>query len=167
MPSSLLESRTVLSKRRVWLMSVWPWVAACGPFFLLLPKICLASALQEHHPWPWCCSVAQPYPTLCDLMDYSPPGSSVLHYLLEFAQIHSVESVMPSNHLILCCCLLLLHSVFPSIRVLSSELVLRIRWPKYWSFSFSIGPSNEYSGLISFRMDWFDHLAVHIFKNYY
>ena len=71
----------------------------------------------------------------------------------------SIESVMPSNHLILCCPLLLLSSIFPSIRVFSSELVLHIRWSKYWSFSFNISPSNEYSGLISFRIDWFD-LAV-------
>ena len=67
---------------------------------------------------------------------------------------------MPSNHLILCHPLLLLPSIFPSIRVFSNELVLRIRWPKYWSFSFSISPSNEYSGLISFRIDWFDLLSV-------
>ena len=72
----------------------------------------------------------------------------------------SIELVMPSNHLILSHPLLLLPSVFPSIRVFSSELVLRIRWPKYWSFSLSISPSNEYSGLISFRMDWLDLLAV-------
>ena len=72
----------------------------------------------------------------------------------------SIESVMPSNHLILCCPLLLLPSIFQSIRIFSSESILRIRWPKYWSFSFSISPSNEYSGLISFRMDWLDLLAV-------
>ncbi|XDA88389.1 hypothetical protein R6Z07F_018054 [Ovis aries] len=72
----------------------------------------------------------------------------------------STESVMPSNHLILCCPLLLLPSVFPSIWVFSNDLVLCIRWPKYWSFSFSISPSNEYSGLISFRIDWLDLLAV-------
>ena len=72
----------------------------------------------------------------------------------------SIESVMPSNHLILCHPLLFLPSVFPSIRVFSNESVLCIRWPKYWSFSFSINPSNEYSGLISFRMDWFDLLEV-------
>ena len=72
----------------------------------------------------------------------------------------SVESVMPSNHLILCCPLLLLPSIFPSIRVFSTESVLHIRWPKYWSISFNISPSNEYSGLISFRMDWLDLLAV-------
>ena len=72
----------------------------------------------------------------------------------------SVKLVMPSNHLILCCCLLLLPSIFPSIRVFSSESALCIRWPKYWSFSFSVSPSNEYSGLISFRIDLFDLLTV-------
>ena len=71
----------------------------------------------------------------------------------------SIKSVMPSNHLILCCPLLLLPSIFPSIRVFSNESILCIRWPKYWSFSFSISPTNEYSGLISFRMDWLDLLA--------
>ena len=75
-------------------------------------------------------------------------------------KLMSIESVMPSNHLILCRPLLLLPSVFPSIRVFSNESVLRIRWPKYWSFSFNISPSNEHSGLISFRMDWLDLLAV-------
>ena len=74
-------------------------------------------------------------------------------------KLMSIESVMPSNHLILCHPLLLSPSVFPSIRVFSNESVLCIRWPKYWSFSFSISPSNEYSGLISFRMGWFDLLA--------
>ena len=74
-------------------------------------------------------------------------------------KLMSIKSVMPSNHLILCCPLLLLLSIFPSIRVFSNESVLHIRWPKYWSFSFSISPSNEYSGLI-FRMDWLDCLAV-------
>ena len=75
-------------------------------------------------------------------------------------KLMSIESVMPSNHLILCRPLLLLPSIFPSIRVFSNESVLRTRWPKDWSFSFSISPSNEYSGLISFRMDWYDLLAV-------
>ena len=75
-------------------------------------------------------------------------------------KIMSIESVMPSNHLILCHPLLLLPSVFPSIRVYSNESVLHIRWPKYWSFSFSISPSNKYSGLSSFKMDWFDFLAI-------
>ena len=75
-------------------------------------------------------------------------------------KLMSIESVMPSSHLILCCPLLLLPSIFPSIRVFSNESVLCIRWPKYWSFSFSINPSSEYSGLICFRMDWFDLLGV-------
>ena len=75
-------------------------------------------------------------------------------------KLTSIEWVMPLNHLILCCPLLLLPSIFPSIRVFSNESVLHIRWSKYWSFSFSINPSNEYSGLISFRMVWLDRLAV-------
>jgi len=88
------------------------------------------------------------------------PGLPVHHQFPEFTQILSLESVTPSNHLILCRPLLLLPSVFPSIRVFSKESVLHIRWPKYWSFSFSISPSSEYSGLISFRMDWFDLLLA-------
>ena len=76
-------------------------------------------------------------------------------------KLMSIELVMPSNHLILCCPLLPLLSIFPSIRVFSNESVLHIKWPKYWNFSFRISPSNEYSGMISFRMDWLDLLAVH------
>ena len=97
--------------------------------------------------------------TLCNSMDCRMPSLSIPNSrsLLKFM---SIESVMPSNHLILCHPLLLLPSIFPSIRVLSNESVLCIRWPKYWSFSFSISPSNEYSGLISFRMDCWDLLAV-------
>ena len=91
--------------------------------------------------------------------DHSMPGLPVQH-LSELAQAHAIKSVMPSSHLILCRSLLLLPSIFPSIRVFSNELPLHIRWPEYWSFSFSISPSNEYSGLLSFRMDWFDLLAV-------
>ena len=97
-------------------------------------------------------SVAQLCLTLCDPMDCSTPGFPVHHQL--------PESVMPCNHLILCHPLLLLPSIFPSIRVFSNESVLPIRWPKYWSFSCSISPSNEHPGLISFRMDWLDLLAV-------
>ena len=80
-------------------------------------------------------------------------------------KLMSIELVMPSNHLILCCPLLLLPSIFPSIRVFSNETVLCIRWPKYWRFSFSISPSNEYLGLISFMMDWLDLLAVTKFSD--
>ena len=94
-------------------------------------------------------------------MDCSRPGLTVNHQLQEFTKLMSIESVMPSNHLILCCPLLLLPSIFPSIRVFSNESVHCIRWPKYWSFSFNISPSNEYSGMISCRIDWLDLLAVH------
>ena len=92
-------------------------------------------------------------------MDCSTPGFPVHHQFLALAQLISIEFMMPSHHLILCCPLLLPPSIFPIIRVFSKESVLRIRWPEYWSFSFSISPSNEYSGLISFRMDWFDLFA--------
>ena len=88
------------------------------------------------------------------------PDFPVLHNSRSLPKLMSIELEMPSNHLILCLSLLLLPSVFPSIMVFSSESALHIRWPKYWSFSFIIGPSNEYSGLISFRIDWFDLLAV-------
>ena len=99
--------------------------------------------------------------TLCNPVDCSTPGFPVQHQLPELAQTHvHIKSVMPSNHLILCCSLLLLPSIFPSIRVFSNESVFHIRWPKYWSFSFSISLSNEYSGLISFRIDWLDLLAI-------
>ena len=93
-------------------------------------------------------------------MNSSMPGLPVHHKLPESTQPMSIESVMPSNHLILCCSLLLLPSIFPSIKVFSNESALHIRWPKYWSLSFSISPSNEHPGLISFRMDWLDLLAV-------
>ena len=96
-------------------------------------------------------SMAQLCLTLCDPMDCSMPGIPVHHQLPESTQLMSIESVMPSNYLILCCPLLLLPSIFPSIRVFSNEPVLHIRWPKYWGFSFSISLPNEYSGLISFR----------------
>ena len=105
-------------------------------------------------------SVTQSCPTLCNPMNCSTPGFLVNHQLLELLKLMSIKTVMPSNHLILCHHLLLLPSIFPSIRVFSNESVLRIGWPKYWSFSFSISPSNEYSGLISFRMDWLALLAV-------
>ena len=107
-----------------------------------------------------CVAVVQLCLTLCDPMDCSMPGFSVLHHLLELLKFISIELVMPSNHLALCRSLLLLPSIFPSIRVFSNELALHIRWPKYWSFSLSISPSNVYSGLISFMMDWFDLLSV-------
>ena len=105
-------------------------------------------------------SVAQSCRTLCDPMDWNMPGFPIHHKLPELTQTHVHLSVMSSNHLILCHPLLLPPSIFPSISVFSNESALRIRWPKYWSFSFSIRPSSEYSGLIFFGMDWMDLLAV-------
>ena len=93
-------------------------------------------------------------------MDGSTPDFPIHQQLPELAQLMSIQSVMPSNRLILCCALLLLLSIFPSIRVFSSESSLYISWSKYWSFSFNISPTNEDSGLISFRMDWLDLLAA-------
>ena len=109
--------------------------------------------------WP-SSSVAQLCPTLYDPMESSTPGLPVHHQLSSLLKFMSIESVMPSNQLILCCPLLFPPSIFPSIRVFSNESVLHIRWPKYWSFSFNISPTNEYSGPISFRIDWLDVLAV-------
>ena len=134
-----------------------------------LPKIelCIGSSLQGRKPmyflstsWShlsWalcCCSVAQLCPTLWDPTDCSMPDFPVLHHLLEFVQTHVYwdgDATEPSHPLL---------SIFPSIRVFSSESALHIRWPKYWSFSFSISTSNEYSGLISFRINWLDLLSV-------
>ena len=105
-------------------------------------------------------SFAQPCPTLCDPWTAACQASLSITNYRSPPKPMSIESVMPSNHLILCHPLFLLPSIFPSIRVFSNESALRIRWPKYWSFSFSISPSNEHPGLISFRMDWLDLLAV-------
>ena len=93
-------------------------------------------------------------------MNRSTPGLPVHHQSRIPPRPMSIESVMPSNHLILCCPLLLLPSIFPSTRVFSNKSALCMRWPKYWNFSFNISPTNEHSGLISFRMDWLDLLAV-------
>ena len=110
----------------------------------------------------FCCyySVAQSCLTLYDPMDCSTPGFRVLHYLQEFVQTQVHESLMPTNHLILCRLLLFLPTIFPRIKVFSSDLTLCNRWPKYWNFSVSTSPSNQYSGLISFRIDLFDLLTV-------
>ena len=105
-------------------------------------------------------SVPQSCPALCDPMHCACQASLCITNSQSLLKLMSIELVMPFNHRILCCPLLLLPSIFPSIRVFSNESVLCIRWPKYWSFSFSISPSSEYSGLISFRIDWFDLLAV-------
>ena len=108
--------------------------------YVLFFLIQLLSRVQLHNP-----------------MNYSTPGSTVSQHLLK---LMSIESVMSSNHLILCHPLLLLPSIFPSIRVFSNESTLHIRWPEYWSFSFSVSPSNEHPGLISFKMDWLDLVPV-------
>ena len=100
--------------------------------------------------------VTQSCPTLCDPMDHSTPGLPIYHQLTEFTQTHVHRVGDAINNLILCHSVLLLPSIFPSIRAFSDESVLHIRWPKYWSFNFSISPSSEYSGLISLRIDWLD-----------
>ena len=111
-------------------------------------------------------SVPQSCPALCDPLNCSNPGLPVHHQLPEFTQTHvhpvgdAIQSVMPSRHLIFCRPLLLLPPIHPSIRVFSNKSTLRMRWPKYWSFSFSVIPSKEHPGLISFIMDWLDLLAV-------
>ena len=105
-------------------------------------------------------SVAQSCPTFCNPTDSITPGFLVHCPLPELLKLMSIELVISSDYLILCCPLFLLPSIFPSIRVFSNDSVLHIRWPKYWSFSFNISPSNEYSGLISFRIDLLGLLAV-------
>ena len=105
-------------------------------------------------------SVTQSCPTLCDPMNHSTPGLPVHHHSRSSPKLLSIKSVMPSSHLILCHPLLLLPPTPPSIRVFSNESTLHMRWPKYWSFSLSISPSKEHPGLVSFRMDWLDPLAV-------
>ena len=107
-----------------------------------------------------CCSVAKSCPTLCDLMDCAYQASLTFTISWSLLKFISIESVMLSNHLITCHPFLLLPSVLPRIRVFSRDSALHIRWPKHWSFSFSISPFNEYSSLISFRIDWLDLLAV-------
>ena len=154
------------------------WYCVCISAFILLEVhwaswlLFLQSHLGSFNPYfsgsfSWChayvgslcCSVTKLCLTLKDPMNCSTSGFPVLHCL--HIELMSIELVMLSNHLILCRPLLLLPSNFTSISVFSSKSVLRIRWPKYWSFSFSTSPSNEYSVLISFRIDWFDLLVVH------
>ena len=106
-------------------------------------------------------SVTQLCLTLCGPMDAAHQAFLSINNSQSLPKLMSIELVMPSNQLILCCPLLLLPSIFPSVRVFSNESVLLIRWPKYWSFSFNISPSTEHPGLISFRMDWLDLFAVH------
>ena len=141
---------------------MWTFQSKIIPLLIRLPVVIIFqyTEISNHYGIRCCCSVAKSWLTLCDSMDWSTPDSSVLPCFLGFAQIHVIESLRLSDHFILCCHLLLLPSVFPSIRGFSNESALCIRWPKYWRFNFSISPSNEYSGLNSFRIDWFDLLAV-------
>ena len=108
----------------------------------------------------YCCSVAQSCLTLCNPWTAAGQASLSITNSQSLPKLMSIGSMMLSNYLILCHPLLLLRSIFPSVRLFSNEWALCIRWPKYWGFSFSISPSNEYSGLISFWIDWFDFLAV-------
>ena len=127
-------------------VNLYPCSQVCKVCSLLFSCCCYVCWISGY-----CCSVAQSCLTLCNPMDCSMPGFPVLDYLPEFAQTHVTESIMPFNHLLICLPFLL-PSVFPSIRVFSRKQSLHIIWPKYWSFSFSISPSNELSVLISFRM---------------
>jgi len=116
--------------------------------------------LKLNWKWDCCCLVTESCLTVCSPMDCSMPGFPVLYHLpqLAYTHVHWVSDTIQPSHPLLS--LLLLPSLLPSIRVLSNESALHIRWPKYWSFSFSISPPNEYSGLTSFRIDWFDLLAI-------
>ena len=130
-----------------------------GFHFITSPYPTVRKIFYIYDSFDCCCSVAQSCPALCDPMNCSMPGFPALHFSLDVLKLMSIESVIPCKHLILSRLLLLLPSVFPSIRVFSNELVLHIRWPKSWSFS--INPSSEYSGVnISFRIGWFDLFAV-------
>ena len=138
-------------------VKVWHWVFSkicCS----ILSKILSLSPRLNYSPKSQAqfSSVAQSCPTLCDPMNRSTPGLSVHHQLLEFTQLMSIELVMPSSHHILSHPLLLLPPMPPGIRVFFNESTLHMRWPKYWSFSLSISPSNEHPGLVYFRMDWLD-----------
>ena len=129
---------------------------------VLRQGIRLYSESQQTEIW-W--QISQSIQSLSSVQLFAIPWTAAFQASLStnswsLLKLMSIESVMPSNHLILCCPLLLLPSIFPSIRIFSNESVLRITWPKYWSFSFNISPSNKYSGLISFRIDWFDFLAM-------
>ena len=153
-------------KSSLWYAPLWP-----GPSFLCSHILSgLPSGLRVGSGWWWVIqfssvqslSRVQRFATPWTAARQASPSITNSRSLLKFM---SIESVMPSNHLILCRPLLLPPSIFPSIRVFSNESVLRIRWPMHWGFSFSIGPSNEYSGLISFRIDWLDLLAVQGVEN--
>ena len=135
----------------------WPQKTSLRLTWLLLELILLLQNHRNGRSWYDCCSVAQSCPSLCDPMNCSTPGLPVIQFLLKLVKTHVCwvdDAIQPSHPLFLP------PSIFPSIRVFFSESALHIRWLKYWNLSFSISPSNEYLGLIAFRMDWFDLLAV-------
>ena len=124
-------------------------------------KPCVSASSERFCPFRCCCcSVTQVCLALCDPMNCSTAASLPFAISWRMLKLMSIENSMPSNHLILCRSFQLLPSIFPSIRVFSFFSLLHIRWPKYWSFNFSISPPTEYLGLISFRIDWFDLLAI-------
>ena len=124
-------------------------------------KPCVSASSEHFCPFCCCCcSVTQVGLALCDPMNCSTAASLPFAISWRMLNLMFIEKAMPSNHLILCRSFLLLPSIFPSIRVFSFFSLLHIRWPKYWSFNFSISPPTEYLGLISFRIDWFDLLAI-------
>ena len=155
--SSSLSARRVVSSAYLRLLIFLPAI--------LIP-VCASSSPAFHMMYSQFSSVAQSCPTLCNSMNHSTPGLPVHHQLPDFTQTHAhrvgdaIELAMPSSHLILSCPLLLLPPIPPSIRVFLNESTLCMRWPKSWSFSFSISPSSEHPELISFRMDWLDLLAA-------
>ena len=138
-----------------WVLS--PWLVKGHSLSCVFTGLCSVYSI----PTIWLCFQISSFAQLCPTPWTAACQASLsITNSRSLLKLMSIESVMPSNHFILCRPLLLLPSIFPSIRVFSNGSVLRIRWPKYWSFSFSISPSNEYSGLISFMIDWFDLLAV-------
>ena len=158
--SSIPNSQKFLKLGEAPLSTQWSFSCLFGKHIVMMSLKCLHLELEPDLIISW---LLVSHSVVSD--SFRPYGLQharlpVLHHLPKFAQTHFLESVMPSNHLILCHPLLLLPSIFPSIRVFTNESVLCIRWPKYWSFSLSMSLSNEYLGLISFRIDWFDLLAV-------
>ena len=144
----------------LFLFIVWHFIFQIVIYYHQTPLSSTHTHRNTNNWKPQFSSVTQLCPLLCNTMDCSMPGLPVPHQLLELLKLVCIESVMSSNHLILCRLLPLPPSIFPSIRDFSNKSVLHMKWPKNRSFSFSISPSNEYSGLISFRMDWLDVLAV-------
>ena len=156
-----LEPRTLITQWDHLLHS--HFFSLCISF--IIPSYCcldLSASLFANNFWFCCCSIAKSCLTFCNPMMATTACQASLSFTISqsLLKLMSIESVKPSNHLILCRPLLLLPSIFPSIRVFSNESARHIRWPKYWSFSFNISPTNEHPGLISFTMDWFYLLAV-------